>query len=90
MFVCGNESIMRQSGKIILLGDKIITFQWVGCLDFNWTALHVGVHIYNIYKSFQSQPTLFVTENFYILVLGLLHQWECFIYSLHIYIYIYS
>jgi hypothetical protein len=76
---------MRQSRKRILLGDKIIRFQWVGCLDFNWTALHVGVYIYNIYKSFQPQPTPYVIENFYILILGLLHQRECFIYSLHIY-----
>ena len=75
MFVCGNESEMRQSGRRILLGDntgggavmlQLIRFQWVGCLDLNWTALHVGVHIYNTYKSFQSQPTLFVIENFYI------------------------
>jgi len=75
MFVCGNESAMRQSRRRILLGDntggravmlQLNRFQWVGCLYLNWTALHVGVHIYNIYKSFQSQPTLFVIEKFYI------------------------
>jgi hypothetical protein len=64
---------MRQGGRRILLCDntggravmlQLIRFQWVGCLGLNWLALHVGLHtyIYNIYKNFQSQPTLFVTS----------------------------
>ena len=76
MFVCGNESAMRQSGRRLLLGHntvgravmlQLIRFQWVGCLDLNWTALQiqVAVYIYNIYTSSQSQPTLFVIENLY-------------------------
>ena len=103
MLPCGNESAKRQSGRRIL-GDntgggavmlQLIRFCLVGSVfGFKLDCLSCrSTHTYNIYKSFQSQPTLFVTQNFDIWIV---RSTDAFLIKFthththtHIYIYIY-